>query len=32
MTWLPALTINFALVPPKYRLLFVNFVQVCGDA
>lgn len=27
ITWVPALAINFALVPAKYRLLFINFVQ-----
>lgn len=28
MCWIPALVVNFRYVPLKYRLLYVNFVQV----
>ncbi|EGD72052.1 hypothetical protein PTSG_00068 [Salpingoeca rosetta] len=28
LCWVPALCVNFMYVPPKYRLLFVNVVQV----
>ena len=28
LCWVPALSVNFMYVPPKYRLLFVNVVQV----
>jgi hypothetical protein len=29
MCWIPALCVAFAVVPLKYRLLYVNGVQVC---
>eukprot|EP00730_Choanoeca_flexa_P000921 TRINITY_DN10399_c1_g1_i2.p1 TRINITY_DN10399_c1_g1~~TRINITY_DN10399_c1_g1_i2.p1 ORF type:complete len:200 (+),score=21.95 TRINITY_DN10399_c1_g1_i2:73-672(+) len=28
MTWMPALTFAFAVIPSRYRLLFINFVQI----